>query len=46
VQAIIKIAVGVAVGRVVEQVAAEVLRDLGIPPHTAKVAGGVVAALV
>jgi hypothetical protein len=43
---IAKVAVGVALGWLVEQVAADLLRQVGVPPHTAKVAGAVVGALV
>jgi hypothetical protein len=45
-QTIVKIAVGAAIGWFVEQVAADILRELGAPPHTAKVAGAIAGALV
>jgi hypothetical protein len=43
---IVKIAFGLAVGWVVEQLAAGALREIGVPAHTAKVAGAVVGAIV
>lgn len=46
VDTVVKIAIGAVVGWVVEQAAANVLRELGVPPHTAKVAGAVAGALL
>ncbi len=43
---VIKAAIGLAIGWVVDQAAAELLRELGAPPHTAKAVGAVVGALV
>jgi hypothetical protein len=41
----VKIAVGLAVAWVVEQLAADFLSALGVPPHAAKVVGAVAGAL-
>lgn len=43
---IIGIAIGALIGWVIEQAAQEILEDMGVPDHTAKVAGAVVGAIV
>jgi hypothetical protein len=43
---VIKIAAGVIIGAIADAIAAEVLREAGVPPHAAKVAGGIIGALV
>jgi hypothetical protein len=46
VDTIVKVAVGVALGWFVEQVADHVLRKAGVPQHTVKVVGGIAGAFV
>jgi hypothetical protein len=41
---IVKIAAGLAIGWIVEQMASNVPRKMGVPPHAAKVAGAVIGA--
>lgn len=43
---IIGIAVGAFIGWIIEQAAQDMLQEMGVPEHTAKVAGAVVGAIV
>lgn len=45
-ETIVKIAIRAAVGWIIEQIAADVLREMGVRAHSAKVADAVVGALV
>ena len=43
---LLKIVIGLAIGALVDEVAAELLEDVGVPPHAAKVAGAIAGAIV
>ena len=45
-QRLIKIAVGVLVGMIVDAVVQEALGEADVPPHVAKVIGGIAGAIV